>query len=340
MGIKNRMSTKVGIIISLLFSGYIFFTIPNFVSYPRVELNKSPVYSSSPQYLVDKVYNFTTQKPYVYFEDNIYFERLYNYYILLNVVSPFTCNMNISLKDPEGDLYELSSIAGMGQDDVKEIPFGVALSGDYSLFFDALLTQNITIHILLERKLKCLSNNIEEYEESIIFRNVTKFYPEKTIKSQISMLSNYYYKVYIEKVSPIAIYIEGRQTRMNHTLIDPQDVKFNIYINEAIVGPLNVSVYRFGTTIEGNYTFSLTVKSNVDFVNIAYAVVSLGKIGDNFDPDTPEPPPSNETHNNTRQGTLISIPMVGFLGILGTLGGSALVVFIGVKVVKKKNINP
>ncbi|MHA2400974.1 MAG: hypothetical protein ACXADU_19065 [Promethearchaeota archaeon] len=326
------MSTKVGIIITLLFSGYILFTIPHFVSYARVELNKPPVYSSSPQYLVDKVYNFTAQKPYVYFEDNIYFERLYNYFILLNVVSPFTCTMNISLKDPEGDLYELSSITGMGQDDVKEIPFGVALSGDYSLYFDALLTQNITIHILLERKLKCLSNKIEEYEESIIFRNVSKFYPRKTIKSQIS--------VYIEKVSPIAIYIEGGQTRMNHTLIDPQDFKFNIYINETIVGPLNVSVYRFGTATEGNYTFCLTVKSNVDFVNIAYAVVLLGKIGDNVDPDNPEPPPSNETHNNTRQGTLISIPMVGFLGILGTLGGSALVVFIGAKVVKKKNINP
>ncbi|MHA2123071.1 MAG: hypothetical protein ACW990_17880, partial [Promethearchaeota archaeon] len=323
MDIKRRINIEVGILISLLLSGHIIFSIPDLISFTRAEPKTPSVYTSSPQNLVDKVYNFTTEKPYVYFEDSIYFEKLYNYYIILTVVNPFTCNMSISLMDPEEDLYELSYIVGMGQDEVKEIPFGVALSGDYSLFFNALLTQNMTIHILLERRLKCLSDKIDEYEESIIFRNVSKFYPGKTITLQISMLSNYYIKIYIEKVSPIAIYIEGGQTQMNHTLIDPQDIRFNLYLNETVIGPGAANIYRFGTATEGNYTFSLTIQTNVDWVNIAYAVVLLGKIADDVDPDTPEPPPSNETHNNTRQGTLISIPMLGILGILGTLGGSA-----------------
>jgi hypothetical protein len=248
--------------------------------------------------------------------------------------------MNTSLQDPDGVFYNLSSIPQLTQDNPKTIPFGAAVSGDYILYFDALLTQNITIHIFLERGVKCLSDKIEEYETAITYRNVTKFSSGYAITPRIFLLSNYYYKIYFEKVSPIALNIEGGQTQMNHSLIDPDGIIFTIFANRTVPGPCNATKYRFGTAAEGDYLFKLTVKTNVEGVNIAYAVVNLGKIADDVDPDTPGFPPGNETYNNTRRGTFISIPMLGIIATFGILGGSALVVIIGVRIVKKKNLIP
>lgn len=40
----------------------------------------------------------------------------------------------------------------MEQDDSREIPFGVALTGFYTIKFEAILTENLNIHIKLERE--------------------------------------------------------------------------------------------------------------------------------------------------------------------------------------------
>ncbi|MFX1436318.1 MAG: hypothetical protein ACFFAA_03805, partial [Promethearchaeota archaeon] len=112
---------------------------------------KNPIMSAPSDVLVDKVYNFTVGRPFVYFNENLYFERLYNFYITLCIVTPHTCSMNITLWDPEGDEYRLSHEKNMTQNDYREIPYGVAISGNFSILFRADLTENLNIHINIER---------------------------------------------------------------------------------------------------------------------------------------------------------------------------------------------
>jgi len=230
--------------------------------------------SNNDTIVIDKVYNFTVANPILEFNENIYLKKHYYYYITVSVVSPHVCNMSITIWDPEGDQYDITYETNMTQDDYREIPFGVVLEGNYSFLFNAELTQNINIHITIERGDKCLYDKIELNErEDIIHYNMSKFYNGKTIEFSYDFGTDRYYKFYFERVSTISVELSN-YVRIDHDILDPQGITFIIYRNES----LGYSSYYFGTAVGGFCTMNITLYCDVDWVNIAYAVVNKERI--------------------------------------------------------------
>lgn len=294
--------------------------------------------SAAPSVLVDKVYNFTLDKPYLYFKKNIYFEHFYNYFITVCIVTPHTCNLNITLWDPEGDEYQISYEELMVQDDYREVPFGVAISGNYSMLFSSELTQNLNIHINIERGGLCLYDKILTEELSyIIYYNVLKFYNESHISHPITLQTDMNYRFYFGRVSAISKNLSGR-TELVHTIIDDtQGIPFIIYTNDSVASPKEVTSYHFGTAGAGQYTVNLTIYCDVPAVNIAYAIIEKQRIADGTDPNDDNPPaPPDDPINGT--GIEAFIPREWTIGMITFVGSAVAIPIIIVVYRKKKNL--
>ncbi|MFX1502133.1 MAG: hypothetical protein ACFFDH_14310 [Promethearchaeota archaeon] len=297
----------------------------------------SPNASVGPDVLIDKVYNFTVSKPFVNFSENLYLEKYYNYYITLSVVTPHECNISVWLWDPEDDPYYLSYEIKMEQDDYREIPYGAALTGNHSILFYAELKENMNIHIHMERGGRCLYDKIQSEEVNYIkYIEVGKFYNNTNISHTISMKTDNYYRFYFGRVSSIASVLSGR-TGLLHTITDKsQGIVFGIYENDTIGSPANVTQYKFGTAVEGDYRLNLTIHINVLCVNVAYTVIEKFRIADGTDPNDDDPPiPPPPPHNGT--GIEAFIPTTWTVGMIVFVGSGVLIPIILIQRRKKKN---
>ncbi|GAH85766.1 unnamed protein product, partial [marine sediment metagenome] len=81
----NRSKIMSILTLITLLTTFSVFGIP--ISDAKVSSNLTPIASSEP-YLVNKVYNFTTDGDYVNFSNNIYFEHPYIYNIYVEIVTP------------------------------------------------------------------------------------------------------------------------------------------------------------------------------------------------------------------------------------------------------------
>jgi len=293
--------------------------------------------SLSPEVVVDKVYNFTIDRPFLIFHENLYFEQFYNYYITVCIVTPHTCDLNITLWDPEGDEYQLSYEKAMIQDDYREIPFGVAISGNYSMLFSAKLTQNLNILVNIERGWLCLYDKILTEElPDIFFFNVLKFYNGTHISHSISLKTDMYYRFYFGRVSAISKNLSSYTALVHSIIDDTQGIPFSIYTNDTVASPKDVTSYRFGTAIDGDYTVNLKIYCDVDVVNIAYAIVEKQRIADETDPNDDDPPPTpDEPINGT--GIETFIPREWTIGMIVFIGSAVGVPILIVVYRKKKN---
>lgn len=299
--------------------------------------------SSTENTLIDKVYNFTVDKPYQFFNNNLYFDENYNYYISVRVVTPHSCSLNITLWDPEGDQFELSYETNMVQDDYREVPYGTALAGNYSMLFAAVLSTNLNIHITVEKGEKCLYDKVPYFDQDeIIYYNVTKFHNRTSLKHNLTLKSDWYYQFYFGRVSAISILLSS-DVHAKHYIIDSQGIPFVIYTNRSIAGPHDITSYWFGTAVSGQYNVSLTIHCNVSAVNIVYAVLEKEKLSDRINPNDPEPLPDpipdNTTipDNNTITVVEAFIPEEWTIGIIIFTG-----ILVGVPIIlvmyrKKKN---
>lgn len=300
--------------------------------------------SSEESTIIDKVYNFTVENNYQFFNSNLCFDEYYNYYISVRVVTPHSCDLNITLWDPEGDQYELSYITNMAQDEPREIPYGTALAGNYSMLFTAILTTNLNILIAIEKGEKCLYDKVPPSDQGhIIHYNVTKFYDGTSLKHNLTLKSDWYYQFYFGRVSAISINLSNT-VHARHYIIDSQGIPFVIYSNRSIAGPHEITSYWFGTAVSGQYNVTLTINCNVSVVNIVYAILEMEKLSDGINPNDPSDPlpdpiPDNITipDNNTITGVETSIPekwTVGIIVFTGTIVGIPILIVI---YRKKKN---
>ncbi|MFW9826698.1 MAG: hypothetical protein ACFFEY_03650 [Candidatus Thorarchaeota archaeon] len=291
--------------------------------------------SSSGDILIDKVYNFTESNPQLDFLNNLFFEKNYYYDIIIGVVTPNKCDIDITLWDPEGDQFFISSEKNITQFDYRTIPFGTALEGNYSARFEAIFSQNLNIHIRIEKKDKCLLDKIEFNErEDIMYYDVAKFYHGMTIEFALYFETDMYYKFLFERVSTISITLSNFVT-MDHIVLDPQDISFQIYQNKS----LGYANYYLGTAIGGLYNVNITILCDVQCVNIAYAVLEKEDISEIVDPNNPDPPIYNPPINNTGDGIEAFIPFEGTLTILVFVG---VAVFVPVIIIinRRKRNNP
>jgi hypothetical protein len=339
---KQSNSIKIGIIF-LFLSLFLIAPLLNTSIQRDYVPNASqlqPNTNATSDVLVDKVYNLTVGRPFVYFNENLYFERLYNYYITLCVVTPHNCDMNITLWDPEGDEYRLSYETNMSQNDYREIPYGVALSGNYSMLFFVDLTENLNIHINIEQGIRCLYDKIQSEERPYIkFLEVLKFYDGTHFSHELVLKTDMNYRFYFGRVNPISQEL-SEFTGLTHNITDEtQGILFGIYQNDTVASPKEVTSYQFGTAIEGEYRLNLTVYCDVSVVNIAYAVVEKQRIADGTDPNDDDPvEPPDDPHNGTT-GLVPFIPIEWTIGFIVLAGSAVIIPIIIIQYRKKKNLS-
>ncbi len=90
----------------------------------------------------------------------------------------------------------------------------------------------------------------------------------------------------------------------------------------------------FGTAIEGVYSITITIYNEVDYSNIAYAIIEHLKISHVVDPNqTDEEPPTN----TTLQTNWFSIPKEWTAGIL--IVGGIIIVGVIILLVRSRERN-
>jgi hypothetical protein len=327
---------KVIIIGSILALSVIPIISTNAIIIPSIENDKENIHTSSVgDILVDKVYNFTIGNSTLIFEKNIFFEKEYYYDIIVGVVSPHTCDMNIKIIDPEDDPYDVTYESNMIQDDYRTIPFGTALTGNYTIIFEAILTLNVNIHIKIEQGIKCLYDVMSTNEQQRIEHyKVRKFKSETTISYNTTFKSDWYYKFFFQRVSTISLRLTGFVV-MDHDIMSSIGAPYIIYRNETL--NLKVLLYWFGTIVEGLYTMNITIYCDVPCVNIAYSVIEKWKIADGIDPNDEDPPPIPEDPINGTTGVEAFIPREWTIGMMMFVGGAIFIPMVVVMYRKRKN---
>ncbi len=288
--------------------------------------------------LIDKVYTFTVEDPDLLFNDLI-LEQFYTYYFSVTVVTPHLCAIDIVIWDPAGDKYYLSYEENMTQGDEREIPFGTALEGDYDIQFSAHLTENINVRVKIERGVKVLYDNIMAPEQSkIMYYNVSKVSDGELLTTDLLFNTDKSYKFYFSRVSAISTKFGASSyyVLMDHFIQDPQGIRFKIYRNEGIAGPNNVTKYKFGTQISGYYTITIIINCQVDWVNIAFAIVDAGHISDEIEQLDPEEP-TNNTTNSTANNVRMYIPQGWAIGAFVFFGAMIGIPILVVVYRRKKN---
>ncbi|KKL78103.1 hypothetical protein LCGC14_2028180 [marine sediment metagenome] len=287
---------------------------------------------------IDKVYTFTVEEPNLLFNDLI-LEQFYTYYFSVTVVTPHLCAMDIMLWDPAGDKYYISFEENMTQGDEREIPFGTAMEGNYDIQFSAQLTENINVRVKIERGVKVLYDNIMAPEQSkIMYYNVSKVSDGALLTTDLLFNTDKSYKFYFSRVSAISTKFGASSyyVLMDHFIQDPEGIRFKIYRNEEIAGPNNITKYKFGTQITGYYVVTIIINCQVDWVNIAFAIVDDGHISDEIEQEYPTNSTNNST-NKTENNVRIYIPHGWAIGVFAFFGAVFGIPILVVVYRKKKN---
>jgi len=292
---------------------------------------RSQLSTSDPE-LPDKVYAFIAPSDTLTFED-LPLHKYYKYYIWVEIVTPHNCSLTITLWDTEGmqfDIFENDLFYDPDLGRYYEIPFGMALEGNYTIKFSVITSENLNLYIRIEQGPKCLFDIIpwEEIGDMVLYK-VTRFSNGMSISHNVTFKTDYMYKFYIGRVSAIS-FKENNEHRLDYTIYDPDDLEYGIYYNESF-SPINeVDKFMFGTAIDGLYSVALTIYSEVEYSNIAYVIIEHHKISHVVDPNqTDDEPPTN----STLQTNWLSIPKEWTAGIL-IVGG---IIIVGVIVIIVRN---
>ncbi|MFX1365891.1 MAG: hypothetical protein ACFFCE_17410 [Promethearchaeota archaeon] len=359
MDIKKSDSLYIIKLLSIILLISSFMLIPistNLIEckkFKNKELEINPQMSSDSNILVDKVFNFTKSKDYVNFINNIPFIKPYVYYISVKIVTPHSCHMDISLKDPEGDNYTIYDSRPLDSEGLliqfgeRWLYFGVALTGNYTIKFQAHITENLNIHIkVVNTEDKCLEEAMApEYFKNKEFYQINKFKNGCEKQHNITLKSDYLYRFYFGRYSPIA-YSWQKNTSIYFNITSSLDIEYKIYANFSLPNEtlkskyFNFTYFDFGTAVEGTYVFNISIYCEVLCVNIAYTIIEKGKISDMINPNDPvDPIPDNSTipDNNTMSGVDVYIPKewtVGIIVVTGIMVGVPIIIVINRK---KKN---
>jgi len=104
--------------------------------------------ASSEEMLVDKVFTFLAPNDIQQFSDLYLLEDL-NYYVLLEIVTPHNCEINVSIIDPDLDIYDIfrTEVNISQGDQWFEVPFGTSIAGNYTFIFSVIAALNLNVYI-------------------------------------------------------------------------------------------------------------------------------------------------------------------------------------------------
>jgi len=256
--------------------------------------------ASSEQNLIDKVFTFLAPNDTLRFEDLYLLEKV-NYYVLLEIVTPHDCEINVTIIDPVLDEYEVfnTEVNISQDDDWFDIPFGTAIAGNYTFIVSVAcaLTLNLHIKISFDPEVKCLYDVISpKFLERMKLYQVNKFTDGMVVEHNTVLRTDVSYKFYLGRVSAIGGLTVDNEVRVDYDMTDPDGLEFTIYQNKTVGSVGTVMHFDFGTAMEGIYTVKIRILCQVDVVNIAYAIAEDYQISTINNGTDPEPePPTNET---------------------------------------------
>jgi len=333
MAINSQRIRKPLFIISII-TGLAIFSVLS--TYPRPVLGvmnqiNNPK-TSSEQDLVDKVFTFLAPNDTLRFEDLNLLEKV-NYYVLLEIVTPHDCVINVTIVDPVLDKYQVfnTEVNISQSDDWFEIPFGTAIAGNYTFIVSVAcaLTLNLHIKISFDPEVKCLYDVISpKFLEQMKLYQVNKFTNGMVVEHNSVLKTDTSYKFYLGRVSAIGGLIVENEVRVYYDVTDPEGLEFTIYQNKTVGSVGTIMHFDFGTAMEGIYTVKIRIYCQVEVVNIAYAIAEDYQISTINNGTEPEPEPlTNETVSGyfyvPMEWTLVfgisAGVLLGFLTILGVL---------------------
>ena len=274
-------------------------------TYPRIglgEVRQANLNTSSEENLVDKVFTFLAPIDTLRFDDFYLFERV-NYYILLEIVTPHDCEINVSIVDPVLDVYEVfkTEVNISQDDDWFEIPFGTAIDGNYSFIISVECALNLNLHVKIsfDSEDRCLYNMIApNFLERLQLYQVNKFIDGMVVEHNTVFKTDVSYRFFLGRVSAIGGLTVENEVRADYDVTDPEGIKFTIYQNETIGSVGTMKHFDFGTSVEGIYSIKIRIYCQVDVVNIAYAIAEdyqISTILNGTEPDPEPEPTTNET---------------------------------------------
>ncbi len=236
--------------------------------------------------LPDKVYTFTPQDSVETF-DSVYLGKKFTYYIYIELVTPHNVSyMKITVWDPEDrkfTLFESEMFYSPEYGRYFEIPFGTSEEGEHKFEFFANVDQNFNMLIRIEQGHKCLHDKMGAQEaDNLILYKVNTFDDGAYIEHDVRFETDKSYKFYIGRVSAISI-DDDNEVNVDYIITDPEDLDFQIYLDELIADIDGVNIFSFGTALEGVYIIKITIRCEVVWVNIAYAIVDDFEISDAVD---------------------------------------------------------
>ncbi len=255
--------------------------------------------ASSEDLLVDKVFTFLAPNDIQQFDDLYLYEEL-NYYVLIEIVTPHNCEINVTVVDPDSDIYEIfkTEINISQGDQWFEVPFGTAISGNYTFLISVIAELNLNLYfkIFFDREDKCLYDIMSpEYIAKLKLYQVNKFYDGTEVEHSIMLKTDVSYKFHIGRVSAIGGEPISREVEVYYYLTDPDDIEFTIYANQTMKSVGEVLHFNFGTAIGGVYTVKIKIYCKVDVVNVAYAIAEDYSISTGINGTEPDPEPTNGT---------------------------------------------
>jgi hypothetical protein len=259
------------------------------------------------------VFTFLAPNDIQQFED-LYLYAGINYYVLVEIVTPHNCEINVTVVDPDLDVYQIfkTEVNVSQGDQWFEIPFGTALSGNYTFIFSVIAELNLNLYVKISFDLedKCLYDVMSpEFVANLELYQINKFYDGTEVEHNVMLKTDVSYKFHIGRVSAIggepvsrevgAYYDltdpDGVEVGAYYDLTDPDGVEFTIYVNETMESVGEVLHFNFGTAVGGVYTVKIKICCKVQVVNVAYAIAEDYSISSEINGTEPDPDPTNGT---------------------------------------------
>jgi len=329
----NKNIQKSFLLLIILALGLTFLAIhqnfPNVnVNFNKLEPTVEEIPQTSSPPLIDKVYTFLAPDDFLSFSD-LYFEKNYNYYILVEMVTPHNCTLNVSLWDSDNFRYDLFSNSMTYEPQAWqsfEFPFGTVKAGNYSLLLSTESTLNFNLHIKIKQHVKCLYDIMSTQDiNNLVHYRVTRFTDGMQIEHSLTLKTDMSYKLFIGRVSSISM-LNSNEVQLDYEISDPFDISFQIYVNETMLAIGEVNKFDFGTSTEGIYTINITIYCAVEYVNIAYSIVEDYQISDVIDGNETDPA------NQTTPSGFFSLPLGWTTGLIvfgGIMIGTLIVLVNG-----------
>ena len=295
---------------------------------------ESVPHTSSEEVLVDKVFTFLAPSDFKQFNDLFLYEDV-NYYVLLEIVTPHSCGINVSIIDPDLDIYEIfrTEVNISQGDQWFEVPFGTAISGNFTFVFSVMAELNLNIYIKIsyDRELKCLYDVLSpEAIQNLELYQVNKFYDGTIAEHNVMLKTDVSYNFYIGRVSDIVGSPNATEVALDYDLNDPDDVEFLIYENDTLGNLGTIFQFDFGTAVAGVYAIKIRIYCNVEVVNVAYAIVEDYSISTVYNGTDPEPNPTNGTTSGE-----FFVPIEWTVGF-GVVAGGVLGLLVVIGSVRRK----